>query len=188
MRTRISSYPKSRSGAFFIECRNIMKIEAQFISRQNVLFSLDEKECSLKDCSIIKASPGNLPSALEKTFSILQIDWSDIGKDEGSYNEAFLADLREFLKSQEEQKRYAIIEPITKDAIKQGSNESISLIASAKHCARRIKDCTSVIGFVVPAQCAAQDFIDELKQKHGHYIFFSNSNGTLQDSSIVKLE
>ena len=54
------------------------------------------------------------------------------------------------------------------------------------HCARRIKDCTSVIGFAIPAELIAKDsdfgpdsyaqwFINEMNVKHGHYVYFADS-------------
>ena len=101
------------------------------------------------------------------------VKWSDVEAGEGEYNEDFLAKLRDDLKSHEENKSFVFIEPVFD---KNGDYEQFT--ASMKHCARRIKDCVSVIGFAIPEEIFDhKDFyIEELSAKHAQYCFFCKKN------------
>lgn len=115
----------------------------------------------------------------------ISIAWSKIGLDEENYDESFLAKLRDFFKSLEDKKIYAFILPLA-DKIPNSESEKENFIASFKHCARRIKDCTSIVGFAVP-DCVNQNiFMQELLAKHSHYIFFSKNQNLLKDKFIVE--
>jgi len=99
----------------------------------------------------------------------LSVKWSDVEGSPEEYNEEFLAKLRDNLKSLEEKKEFVFIEPLFD---KDGSKEGFT--AAMKHTARRIKDCTSVIGFALPEEILEEKdfYIEELSAKHAHYCFF----------------
>lgn len=131
-----------------------MKLERLFEVKENKLYKVGGEEVALEG----------------KSFPV---KWSDVEAGAEEYNEEFLAKLRDELKSLEEKKEFVFIEPVfDKDA----SAEQFT--AAMKHCARRIKDCVSVIGFAIPEQIFNQrDFyIEELSAKHAHYCFFCKKN------------
>lgn len=162
-----------------------MKLEAQVKVCDNKLYFLDDSEFSTKDyISFNEADLKsiNLDSIDNTKLYALNIKWETIGKDEDSYNEEFLAELRNILKSFEEKKIFCFVNPIFEDAF----NEE-NLIASFKHCARRIKDCESVLGFNIPEQISKETFIEEMYPKHKHYVYFSKNSDVLNDKNIVSL-
>ena len=167
-----------------------MKLEKQFVSKDNSLYTLDGSECSMQNIPVLNASScadvenaGNVSS-----FSCIELPWTLVGCDEDSYNEEFLAGFRDFLKVLEERRLYVFIIP-SADRMPSSQEEKDAFVASMKHCARRIKDCASVVGFAVPSAdigINSSFFIEELSQKHGHYVFFSKEDSILTDKSIVK--
>ena len=97
------------------------------------------------------------------------VKWSDVEQEAESYNEEYLAHLRDELKSLEEKNQFVFIVPVfDKDA------PSSQFTAAMKHTARRIKDCVSVIGFAIPEEVIqdADTYIEELSAKHSQYCFF----------------
>lgn len=104
---------------------------------------------------------------------VYPVKWSDVEAGEGEYNEDFLAKLRDELKALEEKSQFVFIEPVYD---KEGGYEQFT--AAMKHCARRIKDCVSVIGFSIPNEVLEQKsfYIEELSAKHAHYCFFCKEN------------
>lgn len=127
-----------------------MRLERLFEVRGGELYSLGGEKVSLEG----KAFP---------------VRWSDVEAAPGEYNEDFLARLRDELKSLEAKNSFVFIEPVLD---RSGGHEDFT--AAMKHCARRIKDCASVIGFEIPeAVFERRDFfIGELSAKHGHYCYF----------------
>lgn len=123
---------------------------------------------------LFEVKEGKLYTVAGEPFSTegkaFPVKWSDVENAPEEYNEDFLAKLREDLKAMEEKKEFVFIEPVYD---KNGGAEQFT--AAMKHCARRIKDCVSVIGFAIPSEILSQrDFyIEELSAKHGHYCFFS---------------
>lgn len=103
-------------------------------------------------------------------FQQIQVLWSQIELEPECYNEMFLAQLRENLKSLEPN-NFAFIEPKIDKKIE--NFEQIELFINAcNHTARRIKDCISVVGFVIPKDFEQkQEFMEVLSKKHSHYIF-----------------
>ena len=101
------------------------------------------------------------------------VKWSDVEAGEGEYNEDFLASLRDQLKSLEEKSEFVFIEPVFDKA---ASAEQFT--AAMKHCARRIKDCVSVIGFAIPKEILASkdSYIEEMSAKHAQYCYFCKEN------------
>ena len=167
-----------------------MKLEKQFLSKDNKLYFLDGTECSVQNIPVLG---GNLCITEEyarsvNSFSCIELNWTQVGCDEESYNEEFLASFRDFLKVLEEKKQYVFLIPVA-DKLPSSEEEKEAFVASMKHCARRIKDCASVVGFAIPSEETGIDasfFISELSAKHAHYVFFSRDSKVLSDSSIVK--
>ena len=94
--------------------------------------------------------------------------------------EDFLAKLRDDLKALEDKKEFVFIEPVFD---KNAGAEQFT--AAMKHCARRIKDCVSVIGFAIPSEILASKafYIEELSAKHAQYCFFCKEDA---GSDIVR--
>lgn len=164
---------------------DFMKFEAKFKAEKNKLYTLDGTPVAAEGCRIITARPGVALDLNDGEFAGLCVNWNDAGRDEDSYNEEFLAGLRDQLKELEERHIFVFIIPMA-DSNEPGSAEEDAFIASFKHCARRIKDCECVAGFAVPECVDAACFISELSAKHGHYIFFSKSDALLADGGIVR--
>ncbi|MBR4385135.1 MAG: hypothetical protein IKP51_01295 [Treponema sp.] len=166
-----------------------MKLEPLFTSKDNSLFAIDGTAVSTENCSLLGAKDLTASSQLpadNKCPLLVNISWEEIGLDETSYNEELLANLRDFLKVLDEQNRFAIIVPEAGNSgLTDAQKENFT--ASCKHCARRIKDCKSVIGFAIPEEADAATFMEELSQKHAHYIYFSKNAPVLKNSSVVRL-
>ncbi len=167
-----------------------MKLEKQFLSKNNMLYALDGTECSVMNSPVLKGTECCSEKAAQNAgfFSCIELCWTQVGCNEESYNEEFLAGFRDYLKILDEKKCFAFIVPVA-DKLPASEDEKDAFVASFKHCARRIKDCSSVVGFALPAPETGVDsafFMDELRQKHGHYVFFSKDDSILADSSVVK--
>ncbi len=124
-------------------------------------------------------------------ISVIKVQWEKIDFGGGNYNEEILAELRAYLKKLEENGRFAFIIPSTEKEISD-SDLADSYIKAMVHTARRIKDCASVVGFAVPDEFLEKDsdsevsvldensysqwFVSEMNVKHGHYIYFVNSD------------
>ena len=156
-----------------------MKLEAQFKSADNRLYFLDGRELAV-DSSVkdVNHEKGGLV--------FIDMPWEKVGLDEDSYNEEFLAQMRDFLKKMEDDSAFAVIVPCA-EKIPGTSAEKEDFVASMKHSARRIKDAKSVVGYAIPAYIDAQAFIEEFRPKHAHYIYFSGEDSVLADSSIVRI-
>ena len=114
--------------------------------------------------------------------------WSKIEIGEGSYNEEILAKLRDFLKNLEDAGVFAFIVPQAQKTFSD-ADEADSFIKAMVHTARRVKDCTSVLGFAVAAELMEKDagkkldenswtqwFINEMNVKHAHYVYFAGKS------------
>ena len=127
-----------------------MKLERLFEVKDQKLYTLSGDAVSLEG----KAFP---------------VKWSDVEAGAEEYNEDFLAKLRDELKSLEEKGEFVFIEPVFD---KHADYEQFT--AAMKHCARRVKDCVSVIGFAIPSEIFEQRafYMKELSAKHAQYCFF----------------
>ena len=121
----------------------------------------------------------------------IEIAWSTVELTEDSYNEDFLAKLRDELKSMEAAGNFAVIVPVADKSLENSENIE-AFINTFNHTARRVKDCESVAGFVLPPQVVskgfapdspAADFMETLAIKHAQYVYFVKA-GTLQESDI----
>ncbi|MCH5291125.1 MAG: hypothetical protein J1D88_05100 [Treponema sp.] len=168
-----------------------MKLEAHFQSRNNSLFFIDGAECPVVGCPVldVRTCMQNAAFAAQKeSVCCVQIPWTAVGCDGSSYNEAFLAELRDWLKSLEGTSHFVFMQPLA-DCAAVSSSQKEALAESFTHCARRIKDCSAVIGFAIPdlfdgSESAA--FMAALRKKHAHYCFFSRIPAHLVDSSVVQ--
>lgn len=112
-------------------------------------------------------------------YKKISVPYDKIVLADGSPNEAYLAELRDSLKSLESADEKVILEPSACDAACKDTECALALTAAYKHCARRVKDCAAVAGFAVPEAFSlmerggelAENFRKELLEKHPHYIF-----------------
>lgn len=163
-----------------------MKLEALFTAKDNSLFTVEGQAVALDSENRIQAGENFIPMPLKIDAPLfIDVAWTLVGMDEESYNEAFLANLRDYLKLMEEKKQFAVIVPVA-DSDAGSPDKKEAFTASMKHCARRIKDCVSVIGFSIPQEADSGYFCDELSQKHSHYVFFSRDEKVLENKSIVR--
>ncbi len=174
-----------------------MKLEKRFCVQDNRLYLIEgNREFPLADTrlSASACAGGGVPPADLSRLLLIELPWTQVGCDESSYNEEFLAAFRDFLKALEDKGGYAAVIPVadTPSAVGDGAAaaEKEALTASFKHCARRIKDCASVAGFAVPACLSGADadfFMEELSAKHAQYVFFTADPALLQNPAIVRL-
>lgn len=147
-----------------------MKIEAKFYSEKNELYFLDGSKAELNSDKI-------------KAYVV---KWTEVGLDEDSYNEEFLANLRDKFKAMEDNGKYGFVVPEC-DSACDSEEQKEAFVASMKHCARRIKDCENIIGFSVPSEADPSFFMEELSAKHKHYIYFTkNSELSESNEKIVR--
>lgn len=146
-----------------------MKLEKRFEAKKNQLYSIGG--AAVTDVSTLAEV----------------VRWSDVEPNFGEYDEAFLAALRDELKQVETADSFVFIEPVC-DKVVDSATFAEQVTAAMKHCARRIKDCASVIGFAVPdefvaggfaANGAAAAFMEALSQKHRHYVYFCKRHAVI---------
>ena len=148
-----------------------MKLDPLFTIKNNKLYKIsDDSEVAL--------------DSLKK----IELPWSKLELEPEHYNEELLAKLRDDLKGMEETGDFAIIVPVTdrKIAAANEDYDETAYIAACNHGARRIKDCTSVVGFEIPAEIEDQeDFVDTLSKKHSQYIYFTKVENKMEDRIIA---
>jgi hypothetical protein len=120
---------------------------------------------------------------------VVSVPWSLIELSDGNYNEGILAGFRLFLKKLEASPVFVIIAPRCDDAscvrplYRNGMFEhetAEAFIGAVTHTARRVKDCTAVIGFALPPELLVSEagstaslFIEALSVKHRQYFYFA---------------
>ena len=143
-----------------------MKLDPIFTVKQNKLYKIS-------DNSAVDAA------ALKK----IQIKWSEVELAEESYNEEYLANLREELKAMDDAGTFAVLVPVV-DKPLDSAEQIEAFINTYNHTARRVKDCVSVAGFVLPeeitskgfdAGAPAADFMETLAIKHAQYVYFTGN-------------
>lgn len=169
-----------------------MKLEALFTVKNNELYFIQAQ--NQQDNSKINLDKADLPEItadkltfLNKPFCKITIPWSKIEIEEELYNEVFLADLRDFLKTLDDKNQFAIISPLVDKEMT--TLEQMELFTNAfNHTARRIKDCISVAGMELPkdllkdgfnADSPCQIFMEVLAKKHEQYVYFANKASCL---------
>lgn len=119
------------------------------------------------------------------TLKRIDIPWTTVEIEDGAYNEEFLANLRDQLKAMEETGTFAVLVPVADKAL-ESADQTEAFINAYNHTARRVKDCTSVVGFeLIPELKATQDFIDTLAVKHAQYVYFTKAENPLSDNVVV---
>ena len=129
------------------------------------------------------------PASLKK----IEIKWSQVELAQESYNEEYLASLREELKVMDEDGTFAVLLPLLDKPL--DSPEQIeAFINTYNHTARRVKDCVSVVGFELPeaitakgfdAGSPAADFMETLAIKHAQYVYFSKNTKAPENIVII---
>ena len=123
----------------------------------------------------------------------IEIKWSKVELAEESYNEEYLAQLREELKAMDDAGTFAVLLPLVDKPL--DSPEKIeAFITAFNHTARRVKDCVSVVGFVLPEEITAKgfdagtpagDFMETLAIKHAQYVYFSKNPNAPKNIVII---
>lgn len=145
-----------------------MKLDPVFTVKENKLYKIADN------------SPVD-PNSLKR----VEIPWTTVEMEEESYNEEFLALLRDQLKHMEFTGQFAILVPVVDKELNTPEQEEL-FINAFNHTARRVKDCVSVAGFELPVELKnPQTFIDTLAIKHAQYVYFSKQTNLASDT-IVK--
>ena len=119
------------------------------------------------------------------TLKRIDIPWSTVEIADESYNEEYLAGLREQLKSMESAGSFAVLVPLVDKPLETPEQEEL-FIDAYNHTARRVKDCESVAGLELPAQLKdKQAFMDTLAIKHAQYVYFTKAENPLSDDIVV---
>ena len=143
-----------------------MKLDPIFTVKQNKLYKISDN--SAVDTAALKK---------------IQIKWSEVELAEESYNEEYLANLRDELKAMDDAGTFAVLVPLV-DKPLDSAEQIEAFINTYNHTARRVKDCVSVAGFVLPeeitskgfdAGAPAADFMETLAIKHAQYVYFTDN-------------
>ena len=119
------------------------------------------------------------------TLKRIEIPWSTVEIADESYNEEYLAGLREQLKAMESAGSFAVLVPLVDKPLETPEQEEF-FINAYNHTARRVKDCESVAGLELPAQLKdKQAFMDTLAIKHAQYVYFTKAENPLSDDIVV---
>lgn len=119
------------------------------------------------------------------TLKRIEIPWSTVEIEDESYNEEYLAGLREQLKAMEASETFAVLVPLVDKPLETPEQEEL-FINAYNHTARRVKDCTSVAGLeLVPQLKDKQAFMDTLAIKHAQYVYFTKAENPLSDNIVV---
>ncbi len=177
-----------------------MKIESKFKEKKNSLYTIDNKAVSVIEMAHFKINESSISSdSLLRTVLmericgttekpvILTISWKCVEPQEESYNEEFLALLRNFLKKLEAENIYTVIDPIPE--IDFTPKLFTSFTAAVVHLARRIKDCSNVIGFTIHPSINETSNInfykEELSRKHSQYLYFTKNKISEANEKII---
>ena len=158
-----------------------MKLDPIFTIKNNILYKIDDNS-----------------QVATSTLKQIEIKWSTVEISDEAYNEEYLAKLREDLKAMEESGTFAVLVPVV-DKPLESPEQTEAFINTFNHTARRVKDCESVAGFVLPEEIAskgfaagspAQDFMETLAIKHAQYVYFvkadsASKNGLPDNISTI---
>ena len=144
---------------------------------------------TIKNHTLYKISDNSKFATIQLTKKA--ISWKKVELAEESYNEDFLAKLRDELKVLDDTGKYAVLVPVA-DKPLENSAQYEAFTNTFNHTARRVKDCTSVAGFVLPQKIAskgfgldspAANFMETLAIKHAQYVYFVEK-GTMPESEL----
>ena len=153
-----------------------MKLEPIFTVKENKLYKISDN--SAVDTASLKK---------------IEIKWSQVELAEESYNEEYLASLREELKTMDDAGTFALLVPIV-DKPLENADQLELFINAFNHTARRVKDCVSVVGFILPEEITAKgfgesspaaDFMETLAIKHAQYVYFSKNPNAPKNIVII---
>lgn len=167
-----------------------MKFDPLVKVRENKLVKLsDNSEISVENLNIVQLKNiENEVAGKKHRLTACVCPWSEVELSEGNYNEELLAKFRDYLKKFEETSSYAFIVPQAEKSFSD-AEQADSFIKAMVHLARRVKDCTSLLGFAIAAELFEKDagkvldenswsqwFINEMNVKHGHYVYFAGKS------------
>lgn len=153
-----------------------MKLDPIFTVKENKLYKISDN--SAVDTAALKK---------------IQIKWSEVELAEESYNEEYLANLREELKAMDDAGTFAVLVPVV-DKPLDSAEQIEAFINTYNHTARRVKDCVSVVGFILPEEITAKgfgesspaaDFMETLAIKHSQYVYFSKKTDSPDNIVII---
>ena len=153
-----------------------MKLDPIFTVKENKLYKISDN--SAVDTERLKK---------------IEIKWSQVELAEESYNEEYLAQLREELKAMDDTGTFALLVPIV-DKPLENADQLELFINAFNHTARRVKDCVSVVGFELPdvitskgfgAGSPAADFMETLAIKHAQYVYFTKNPNAPENIVII---
>lgn len=153
-----------------------MKLDPIFTVKENKLYKISDN--SAVDTESLKK---------------IEIKWSQVELAEESYNEEYLAQLREELKAMDDAGTFALLVPIV-DKPLENADQLELFINAFNHTARRVKDCVSVVGFILPEEITAKgfdagtpaaDFMETLAIKHAQYVYFSKKTDSPDNIVII---
>ena len=153
-----------------------MKLDPIFTVKENKLYKISDN--SAVDTASLKK---------------IEIKWSQVELAEESYNEEYLASLREELKTMDDAGTFALLVPIV-DKPLENADQLELFINAFNHTARRVKDCVSVVGFILPEEITAKgfgesspaaDFMETLAIKHSQYVYFSKNPNAPKNIVII---
>lgn len=166
-----------------------MKFDPLVKVRENKLVKIsDNSEISVENLNVVQLKNIAVEAAGKKDrLTACVCSWSEVELSEGNYNEELLAKFRDYLKKIEEKSSYAFIVPKAEKSFAD-ADQADSFIKSMVHLARRVKDCTSVVGFALASELLEKDagktldenswsqwFINEMNVKHSHYVYFASA-------------
>ena len=152
-----------------------MKLDPIFTVKENKLYKISDN--TAVDTASLKK---------------IEIKWSQVELAEESYNEEYLARLRDELKAMDDAGTFAVLVPVV-DKPLDSAEQIEAFINTYNHTARRVKDCVSVVGFVLPeeitskgfdAGAPAVDFMETLAIKHAQYVYFSKNSDSPENIVI----
>ena len=153
-----------------------MKLDPIFTVKENRLYKIDSQ--TQVD-----------PASLKK----IEIKWSQVELAEESYNEEYLASLRDELKAMDDAGTFAILIPVL-DKPLENADQLELFINAFNHTARRVKDCVSVVGFELPEEIIAKgfdegspavNFMETLAIKHAQYVYFAKNAKAPENIVII---
>ena len=153
-----------------------MKLDPIFTVKENKLYKISDN--SAVDTASLKK---------------IEIKWSQVELAEESYNEEYLSQLREGLKAMDDAGTFALLLPII-DKPLENADQLELFINAFNHTARRVKDCVSVAGFVLPEEITAKgfgesspaaDFMETLAIKHAQYVYFTKNPNAPENIVII---
>lgn len=136
---------------------------------------------TVKDHSLFKIEDNS--SVEINSLKKIEIKWTSVEIQDESYNEEFLAALRDDLKKLDDSGTFAILVPVVDKPLE--TPEQTELFTNAyNHTARRIKDCVCVAGIELPDELVQKgediiaSFIEVLGKKHAQYVYFSKTDSS----------